>query len=336
MAENKEQNEKNWSLKDFNYPVPEHAKKFGYTVGGVTLTGFALLIITGIIMAFFITPTVNQANQSVWELASNPWGFWLRSFHRWLAEAVMFLIILHMSRIIFTGSYRGKRKLNWFFGIVLFLITFVFFFSGTVVKWDQEGYEAFQHSIEALELLPVFGPLLAEFVSGTAVVMRMFVTHTLVLPLLLLIFLIPHLILMKLNGLSPLPGKETTRTITFSEHVKKIFAWSFVIYGFIGYLAMQFPAVLYPGPYSGVEITKPPWLFLVLYQFEDWLGLSTLLILPLFITLGLVLLPYIDSKKDDYSLIRKTVVWGYLIIVAIFITFIINVAISPPVQHLAM
>jgi len=336
MADNKKQDEMNWSLRDFNYSVPEHAKRFGYTVGGVTLMGFVLLIITGIIMAFFITPTINQAHQSVSELASNPWGFWLRSFHRWLAEAVIFLIILHMSRIIFTGSYRGKRKLNWFFGIGLFLITLIFFFSGTVVKWDQEGYEAFQHSVEALKLLPIIGTLLAEFVTGTTVVMRMFVTHTLVLPFLLLIFLIPHLVLIKLNGLSPLPGKKTTRTITFYEHVKKIFGWSFVIYGFIGYLAMQFPAVLYPGPFAGVEITKPPWMFLVLYQFEDWFGISTLLIIPLLIVIGLVLLPYIDSRKDDYSLIRKIVVWGYIIIVAIFITFIINVAISPPVQHLAM
>ncbi len=336
MAENKKQDKMNWSLKDFNYPVPEHAKRFGYTVGGVILMGFVLLIISGIIMAFFITPTVGQARQSVLELASNPWGFWLRSFHRWLAEAVIFLIILHMSRIIFTGSYREKRKLNWFFGIGLFLITLIFFFSGTVVKWDQEGYEAYRHAVESLGLLPIIGASLAKFIEGTAVVMRMFVTHALVLPLLLLIFLIPHLVLIKLNGLSPLPGKKTTQTITFYEHVKKIFGWSFVIYGFIGYLAMQFPAVLYPGPYAGVEITKPPWMFLVLYQFEDWFGIISLLILPIVIVLGLILLPYIDSRKDDYSWIRKTVVWGYLIIAAVFITFIIHVAISPPVRHLLM
>jgi len=336
MSDNKKQDETSWNFSDFNYPVPEHSKKFGYTIGGITLVGFVLLIITGVIMAFFITPTVDQARNSVLELASSPWGFWLRSFHRWLAEAVMFLIILHMSRIIFTGSYRGRRKINWFFGIALFLITFIFFFSGTVIKWDQEGYEAYQHSIEAIELMPIFGSLLAEFIGGAAVVMRMFVTHTLVLPLILFIFLIPHLILVKLNGLSPLPGKKSMRTITFYDHVKKIFAWSSVIYGFIGYLAMQFPAILYPGPYSGVEITKPPWLFLVLYQFEDWLGISTLIILPLVIVLGLVLIPFIDSRQDDFSLTRKVVIWGYIIVVAIFITFIINVAISPPVQHLSM
>lgn len=336
MSNNEKSNENKWSLRDFNYSVPEHAKRFGYTVGGVTVIGFLLLIITGTIMAFFITPTINQAHQSVAELSSNPWGFWLRSFHRWLAEGVMFLIILHMSRIIFTGSYRGSRKLNWFFGIGLLIITFTFLFSGTAVKWDQEGYEAYQHAVESLELLPVFGQSLSDFIQGTAAVMRMFVTHTLVLPLLFFLFLIPHLVLMKLNGLSPLPGKKISKTISFYAHVKKILGWSTVIYGLIAYLAMQFPAELYPGPYAGVEMTKPPWIFLVLYQFEDWFGIQSLLILPLIIIIGLVLMPYIDSKKDDYSTTRKIIVWGYIIIVALFITFIINVAVTPPVHHLGM
>ncbi len=336
MDDIKKQDGMSWNLKDFNYSVPEHAKRFGYTVGGVTLIGFVLLIISGIIMAFFLTPTTGQARQSVLEFASHPWGFWLRSFHRWLAEAVVFLIVLHMSRIIITGSYRGKRKLNWFFGIGLFVITLTFLFSGTVVKWDQEGYEAYGHTIESLGMIPLIGASLAEFIEGAAVVMRMFVTHAIVLPSLLLLFLIPHLVLMKLNGLSPLPGKKTTQTIPFSLHVKKIFGWSLVIFGLISFLAIQFPAVLYPGPFIGAEITKPPWMFLVLYQFEDWFGVISLLILPLVIVIGLILLPYIDSGEDDYSLVRKIVVWGYLIIVAIFITFIIHVAMSPPVHHLMM
>ncbi len=328
--------EKKWSFNDFNYPVPEHAKSFGYTVGGVTVVGFVLLVISGIIMAFFITPTVDQAHASVLELSSNPWGFWLRSFHRWLAEAAIFLIVLHISRIIFTGSYRGSRKLNWFFGIGLLLITFGFLFSGTAVKWDQEGYEAYQHAVESIELLPVIGEPTAEFIQGTTAVMRMFATHTLVLPLLLLIFLIPHLVLMKLNGLSPLPGRKVTRTITFYDHVKKIVAWSIAIYGFISFLAIQFPSEIFPGPYAGVEMTKPPWIFLVLYQVEDWFGIQSLLIVPLLIIIGLILIPYIDSKKDDYSITRKIVVWSYIIIMAVFITFIINVAITPPGQHLGM
>jgi quinol-cytochrome oxidoreductase complex cytochrome b subunit len=334
MDNNETTTEKEWSMKDFNYPVPEHAKQFGYAVGGVTFVGFILLIITGIVMTFFFTATVDKARDSVLALSSTPWGLWLRSFHRWLAETVIFLIILHMTRIVFTGSYRESRKTNWFFGIALLVIALAFLYTGTVVKWDQEGYEAYRHLVEQVELVPVIGAPFSAFLQATSIVMTMFVAHTLVLPLLFLLFLIPHLVLMKLNGLSPLPGKKVTKEIKLSKHIRKIFGWSFVIYGFISYLAMQFPAELYPGPYTGIEMTKPPWILLVLYQFEDWFGVKYLSVFPLLIVIGLILIPYFDSKKDDYSLKRKIVVWSYIIIMALFITFIIHVAISAPVKHL--
>ena len=334
MDNNENTTEKKWSVKDFNYPVPEHAKHFGYTVGGVTVIGFILLAVTGIIMALFYTPTVDNARQSVLNLISNPWGMWLRSFHRWLAEAVTFLIILHISRVVFTGSYMGRRKWNWMFGIGLLVITFTFFFSGTAVKWDQEGYEAYQHALESLALVPMGGAI-AGFLSGALAVMRLFTIHVLILPLFLLIFLIPHLVLMKLNGLSPIPGKASTQTITFYDHMKKIIGFSAAIFGFVAFLAAQFPVELYPGPYSGVEMTKPPWIFLPLYQLEDWFGLGALVVFPVFVLIGLVLLPFIDKKIDNRK-IRNIVVWSYLILITIMILFIVNVAVKPPVQHLSM
>jgi ubiquinol-cytochrome c reductase cytochrome b subunit len=334
MDNNEDATEKKWSMKDFNYPVPAHAKQFGYAVGGVTFVGFILLIISGIVMTFFFTPTVNKAHDSVLELSSTPWGLWLRSFHRWLAETVIFLIILHLTRIIFTGSYRGSRKSNWFFGIGLLVIALAFLFTGTVVKWDQEGYEAYRHLVEQVDLLPVIGAPISAFLQATSVVMTMFVTHTLVLPLLFLLLLVPHLVLMKLNGLSPLPGKKITKEIKLSTHIGKIFGWSFIIYGLISFFAMQYPAELYPGPYTSIEMTKPPWIFLVTYQFENWFGVKYLSVVPMLMIVGLILLPFIDSKKDDYSKTRKIVVWSFIIIMAIFITMIINIAMSPPVKHL--
>jgi quinol-cytochrome oxidoreductase complex cytochrome b subunit len=334
MDNNEDATEKKWSMKDFNYPVPAHAKQFGYSVGGVTFIGFILLMITGIVMTFFITPTVDGVRDSIMVLSSKPWGLWLRSFHSWLSETFIFLIVLHLTRIVFTGSYRGSRKSNWFYGIGLMVLAFAFLFSGTVVKWDQEGYEAYLHAVEQVELLPVIGVPISAFIQGTTVVMRMFVTHTLVLPLLFLLLLIPHLVLMKLNGLSPLPGKKIKEKIKLSTHIGKIFGWSFIIYGLISFLAMQYPAELYPGPYTGTEMTKPPWIFLVTYQFENWFGVKYLSVAPMLMIVGLILLPFFDTKKEDYSTKRKIVVWGYLIIMAFFIAVMINIAITPPVKHL--
>jgi len=333
MNNSKPLEEKKWSLKDFNYPVPVHAKSFGYSVGGVTVVGFMLLIISGVIMALFFTPTVDNARQSVLNLISSPWGMWLRSFHRWLAETVTFLIILHISRIIFTGSYAGKRKWNWMFGIGLLIITFAFFFSGTAIKWDQEGYEAYRHSIESFELVPVVGGGLAGFLKGGLAAMRLFSTHVLILPILLFVCLVPHLVLMKLHGLSPIPGKTSTKTIMFFDHINKIIGFSAAIFGLVAFLAAQYPVSLYAGPYSNVEITKPPWVFFPLYQFEDWFGVIALVVFPIIVVLGLIFLPFIDKNVENIKT-RRIVVWSYLILVTIMILFIINIAVLPPAKHL--
>ncbi len=333
MSNSNPPEEKEWHVKDFDYPVPEHAKNFGYSIGGITTVGFLLLILTGVIMALFFDPSVDGARQSVLNLISSPWGNWLRSFHRWLAEAVTFLIILHISRVIFTGSYAGRRKWNWMFGIGLLMITLAFFFSGTAIKWDQEGYEAYQHSLESFELVPWIGGAIADFLRGSLAAMRLFATHVLILPILLFLCLVPHLVLMKLNGLSPIPGKTSARKVMFSEHINKIIGFSAAIFGLVAFLAAQYPVELFAGPYAGVEITKPPWLFFPLYQLEDWFGVISLVIFPIIVVIGLILLPFIDKNVENLKT-RRIVVWSYLLLVTIMILFIINIAVLPPVKHL--
>ncbi len=330
---NRDSSEKSWTLEDLNYDVPAHSLRFGYTVGGVTMFGLMLLAITGIVLALFYTPSVDAARTSVLNLSSAPLGMWLRSFHRWTAEAVIFMVVLHLTRVVFTGSYRGRRRLNWLYGVGLLFISVGFLFSGTVLKWDQEGYEAYQHALESIALVP-FGEGVASFLRGTTAVMRMFTTHVLVLPLLLILFVVPHLALIKLNGLSPLPGASAKKTTTFFDHVRRIVGYSAVVYGIVALLAAQFPAELYPGPYAGVEMTKPPWIFLGLYALEDWFGIGALVVVPITILVGLVLIPYVDRQANLHSAMRKAIVWSYIVGVTLMIVLIIRVGLSPPVRHL--
>ncbi len=321
-------------MSDFDYAVPQHALGFGYGIGGVMVVGFALQALTGIILALFYIPSVDMARESVARLSSAPLGYWLRSFHRWTAEAILFLAVLHITRIIFTASYRGSRKANWLFGVVLLLITAAFIFTGSVIKMDQEGYEAYGHIVEATELIPFFGGALAALIKGSFAVIRLAAGHELIMPALLIVFLVPHLVLMKLNGLSPLPGRENGRTTTFFAHLKRVILFSLVIYGAMAFLAAQFPPELYPGPYSGVEMTKPPWLFLPLYTLEDWFGLYPLLIAPVLVVAGLIVIPFIDVKKDHDSIMRRVIVWGYVGIVAVAIFMILYAGLTPPVKHM--
>ena len=56
------------------YPVPEHATRFAWTLGGITAISFVLLIISGIVLAQFYAPVPEMANQSVRDVQSNDWG----------------------------------------------------------------------------------------------------------------------------------------------------------------------------------------------------------------------------------------------------------------------
>jgi len=294
-------------------------------------------VLTGLVIAFFYIPTVDGARASVAAYTSHPLGLWLRSFHRWNADVILFLAILHMTRIVFTGSYRGRRKANWLFGVVLLFISAAFLLTGTLTRWDQEGFEAYKHLVETAALVPIIGAALGKFIGGSLTVMRLFTTHALVLPVVLGIFLVPHLILMKLNGLSTFPaGTGTGRTVMFSDHLKRVILYSIIAYGLAAIAAALWPPILLPGPYNGIEATKPPWPFLPFYAMEDLIGLYSLLIIPLLIFVGLILIPFIDRKESLASTGRKVIVSVYTALMAIAIFGILYVALTPPVNHLGM
>jgi quinol-cytochrome oxidoreductase complex cytochrome b subunit len=328
---------KSWSLRGLDYAVPENAQRVGYSLGGIVLVGYILASLTGLIIAFLYIPTVAGARESVTAYTAHPLGLWLRSFHRWSADVILYLVILHMSRVVFTGSYRGKRKANWLFGIVLLFVSAGFLLSGTITRWDQEGYEAYKHLVETTKMLPLIGVPIATLLEGTLTVMRLFATHVLVLPVVLGLFLVPHLVLMKVNGLSRYPeNANAERKVMFSDHLKRVLLYSIVVYGLTAVIAALWPPDLLPGPYNGIEITKPPWPFLPFYAMEDLIGLYALLVIPILILVGLVVVPFVDRRESLTSTARTVIVSLYSALMAAAIFGILYVALTPPVNHIGM
>ena len=72
-------------------------------------------------------------------------GEFTRGVHFWGANLVVITMSLHILRVFVSGSYKRPRELNWVIGVGLFALTMAFFFTGTVLKWDQEAFEALQH-----------------------------------------------------------------------------------------------------------------------------------------------------------------------------------------------
>lgn len=173
-------------LKGLAYAVPEHANSLPYLLGGITFTGFIILMVTGIYLAQFYHPHPADAHASiVYLITGAPLGDLVRSIHFWTAQIVSVTVVLHMLRVLLTGSYKRPREINWYVGLGLLAVTLGLVFTGTVLKFDQEGLEALQHNKEAAEFIGALGSWFStEFSRSVPLLTRLFNGHATIFPLL--------------------------------------------------------------------------------------------------------------------------------------------------------
>ncbi len=329
-------------LSGLAYPVPAHANSIGYILGGITFFGFLILAATGIWLAQFYHPTPEAARDSVFYIERvAPLGDIARGVHFWTANMVMAAVLLHLGRIYATGAYKRPREANWLIGLGLLAITLGLIFTGTVLKWDQEGFEALGHNIEAGSLLGAFGFWFStDFTASLPILGRLYIAHIVILPALGTLLLIAHFLLVKRLGISSRPaeadaslagGPAPERTgSTFVAHLARMGGFGLVMVAATVVLTLIWAPTLGPAPVPGTEVTKPPWMFLPIYPFEDWFGLAALLWVPALLFGGLALLPFVDRSPYRTPRRRRVVITlGLVVLIALVALGIYAWAITP-------
>lgn len=180
--------------------VSRHSLRFTYTFGlGIIATIlFMVLTFTGVWLMFYYFPSEHEAYDRMLDLRSAvDFGFVLRNVHKWAAELMVLIVILHMARVFFTGAYKPPREFNWVIGIVLLLLTLGLSFTGYLLPWDQLAFWAITVGTSIAGYAPVIGPPMRNFLLGGDVVgqealIRFYVLHVVILPGLLSIFLAMH------------------------------------------------------------------------------------------------------------------------------------------------
>jgi ubiquinol-cytochrome c reductase cytochrome b subunit len=327
-------------LKGLQYPIPEHANKLAYSLGGLTLITFVLMVATGIYLTQFYNPDPAVAHESVRRIITSvSFGKFVRGFHYWGAMAMIVLIGLHLLRVFVSGSFKRPREANWLVGVVLAGITATLFFTGTVLKWDQESLEALEHNIEIGKLLGRFGFWFSPTFGGIPFLTRLYVVHIAVLPFLFTLVVAVHLLLVKRHGMAPSPfrkGPEPEPTRPFTKHLAELGALALVLIGVLMILAVLAPPPHGPIPVEGIEITKPPWPMLWIYPIEDWVGVSGILWATVAIFLALLIVPFVDRGSERSPLKRLPVMIVAGVVVATIITLIVYAAIQPVASHIGM
>ena len=333
-------------LSGLAYPVPAHANGIGYILGGITFFGFLILAATGIWLAQFYHPTPATARESVVYIMNvAPLGDLVRGIHFWVANIVMATVLLHMGRVFATGAYKRPREANWLIGLGLLGVTLGLTFTGTILKWDQEGFEALSHNVEIGNLVGAFGFWFSgDFTTSLPILGRLYIAHVVILPGLGTLLLIAHFLLVKRHGISALPAQADAAVdggpvpakggSTFAAHVVRMAGFGLLILAIATVLAVILPAALGPRPIPGTETTKPPWMFLVFYPFEDWFGLPALLWVPVILFGAIALVPFVDrSRYRSPSRRRIFIAIGAIVAVAA-VALVIYALVTVPQPHI--
>lgn len=185
-----------------------------YTLGSATLIVLVNQFVTGILLTIYYVPAPQDAYDTVEFISHDLAGGWLiRGLHTWGASAMVALVILHMLRVIYHGSYKFPREVTWLTGVGLLVITLAFGFTGYLLPWDQKAYWATVVGTRMLEVTPFIGDWLLRAARGgedlSAVTLsRFFGVHVWILPAILLLLTGIHLYLVVRMGISAPPKKD--------------------------------------------------------------------------------------------------------------------------------
>jgi quinol-cytochrome oxidoreductase complex cytochrome b subunit len=185
-----------------------------YTLGSASLFLILIQAVTGILLTLYYVPTPDHAYDSVQYITTQVTAGWfIRGLHHWGASAMVVVVVLHMLRVIFYGSYKFPREVTWFTGVILLLTVIGFGFTGHLLPWDQKAYWATTVGTRIAGTPPIIGDWILRVLRGgeelSAITLaRFFGVHVWVLPTVLLALTFVHLYLVIRNGISAVPKPE--------------------------------------------------------------------------------------------------------------------------------
>ena len=146
-------------------------------LGSLGLLCFWLLLISGAILYAVLDTSATGAYRSIDDWSRQPWylGGWLRSLHRYAADAFVIFTVAHLLREWLLGRFRGFRRYAWLTGVPLLLFAFACAIGGFWLNWDRLGQFSAIATAEWLDALPLLAsPLTRNFIAVEAVSDRLF------------------------------------------------------------------------------------------------------------------------------------------------------------------
>ncbi|MCO5122239.1 MAG: hydrogenase iron-sulfur subunit [Rhizobacter sp.] len=146
-------------------------------LGALAFLCFWLLAISGIYVYAVLDTSATGAYGSIDALSRDQWflGGWLRSLHRYAADAFVVTMLAHLLREWLLGRYSGFRRFSWLTGVPLLPLAFASAIGGFWLNWDKLGQFSAIATAEFIDWLPFFAsPLTRNFLGVASVSDRLF------------------------------------------------------------------------------------------------------------------------------------------------------------------
>lgn len=189
-------------------PVPKYGTRWFYCLGGITGFLFVVQAVSGIMLAFYYTPSPEMAYSSIQFIESQVrFGSAIRIIHHWSANLMIVMCIAHMLRVFIMGAYKSPRELNWVSGVILLLLTLAFGFTGYLLPWDQRAFWATTVGSEIAGSIPIIGDLALLFLRvgwnvSAQTLSRFYALHIILLPIITIVLMAVHFLMIRRQGIA--------------------------------------------------------------------------------------------------------------------------------------
>lgn len=148
------------------YPTPSN---LNYFWGFGFLAGMCLIIqiATGVFLAMHYTPEVNLAFSSVQHIMRDvSGGFLLRYMHANGASMFFMVVMAHMLRSLYYGSYYSPREAVWCIGVLILFLMIATAFMGYSLPFGQQSLWGISVITSLFSVVPFVGTELVQWLWG--------------------------------------------------------------------------------------------------------------------------------------------------------------------------
>ncbi|ONG50069.1 cytochrome b [Pseudoroseomonas deserti] len=148
------------------FPTPRNFNYF-WNFGALAMINLMIMIATGIFLAMNYTAHTSLAFDSVERIMRDVnYGWLIRYVHMNGASMFFIVVLIHVWRGMYYGSYKKPRELLWILGVVIFLLMMATAFMGYVLPWGQMSFWGATVITNLFSAIPLVGNSIVTLLWG--------------------------------------------------------------------------------------------------------------------------------------------------------------------------